>query len=399
MTDGPGGRLSGRVLACKPVLEPDANGLPQGEPTWNETWRAVRVPFLLSRVLLHVVVYLGLCFVAVPSVPELWRTFPDNLWLDGLARWDAGFYASIGIHGHQWLPDRMNNCAFFPLVPILTRILSLPLTPYMAADRAFFIALFALSPICFFIGLCALYPMARQQIGASGARKAVWLLCFFPFSYFFDCAYSEGVFFALLTWTFNFARQGRLTAACLVAMVNCWSRIPGLFAAFALGVEILHARWRRLGREAWPLPLLAGPVLLLIYYDVVVGHPIAFYTAQTFFRDDSVRSQLTHLWSQSAGIILYNCCNLVMICLALTASVPIARRYHLSWGLLTFLSIIVPACTDLRALGRYASVIFPFFIAAADSWGRARFFAVAVTICGALMLYFAFGFSHWQKMY
>jgi len=63
--------------------------------------------FVATRGALFLVAYLSLAVlplnpdssVATPSGGP-WRGFPANLWLDGWARWDAGWYEHIAKHGY-----------------------------------------------------------------------------------------------------------------------------------------------------------------------------------------------------------------------------------------------------------------------------------------------------------
>ena len=91
--------------------------------------------FLVTRGGLFLLAYLSLAVlplnpdpsVATPaSVP--WRGFPGNLWLDGWARWDAGWYEHIARHGYvdQAVgPAGQRNLAFYPLYPLTMRLVSL----------------------------------------------------------------------------------------------------------------------------------------------------------------------------------------------------------------------------------------------------------------------------------
>lgn len=60
------------------------------------------------------------------NLPGFWRAYPNNLFLDGWARWDSGWYKSIAEIGYSNLPMNewgQSNTVFFPLYPLLMRMM------------------------------------------------------------------------------------------------------------------------------------------------------------------------------------------------------------------------------------------------------------------------------------
>ena len=91
--------------------------------------------FLATRAALFLLAYLSLAVLPLNPDPSVatpaggpWRGFPTNLWLDGWARWDAGWYEHIAKHGYvdQAVgPAGQRNLAFYPLYPLTMRLVSL----------------------------------------------------------------------------------------------------------------------------------------------------------------------------------------------------------------------------------------------------------------------------------
>src|SRR5690349_13469692 len=50
--------------------------------------------------------------------------FPNNPFLDGFTRWDAGWYQRIAVEGYDFDPNGQSSVAFFPLFPLLTRMVT-----------------------------------------------------------------------------------------------------------------------------------------------------------------------------------------------------------------------------------------------------------------------------------
>ena len=91
--------------------------------------------FAVTRGALFLLAYLSLAVLPLNSDPErrgaerrpLARV-PDNLWLDGWARWDAGWYRHIATHGYvdqAVAPAGQRNLAFYPVYPLAMRLVSL----------------------------------------------------------------------------------------------------------------------------------------------------------------------------------------------------------------------------------------------------------------------------------
>jgi hypothetical protein len=64
--------------------------------------------FVATRGALFLLAYLSLAVLPLNPDPSVatpaggpWRGFPTNLWLDGWARWDAGWYDHIAKHGYM----------------------------------------------------------------------------------------------------------------------------------------------------------------------------------------------------------------------------------------------------------------------------------------------------------
>ena len=91
-----------------------------------------------------------------------WRGFPTNLWLDGWARWDAGWYEHIAKHGYvdQAVgPAGQRNLAFYPLYPLTMRLLSLAGPEPLPAG-------ILISNLALLAALLLLHRMARARFGA-----------------------------------------------------------------------------------------------------------------------------------------------------------------------------------------------------------------------------------------
>ena len=77
--------------------------------------------FVVSRFILFSTVYVSLIVFPVRQANDLWRSFPNNLFLDGWLRWDSGWYLEIAMNGYS----QEVNTAFYPLYPGLIKLIQL----------------------------------------------------------------------------------------------------------------------------------------------------------------------------------------------------------------------------------------------------------------------------------
>src|SRR5262245_36661901 len=112
-------------------------------------------------------------------------------------------------------------------------------------------------------GVCTL---ARLKSDGVAARRCVWLMSLFPYSFFFSAAYTESTYLALAVWAFVHAERRQWAQASLLAALASATRIPGLFVG--LSIALIYLAERRHGASAlqkegfW---LLAAPVGCLVY--------------------------------------------------------------------------------------------------------------------------------------
>ncbi|HUJ72186.1 MAG TPA: hypothetical protein VLZ30_08065, partial [Verrucomicrobiae bacterium] len=83
-------------------------------------WRFIVFNFLFSRLWILVVAGLSLLVIREGQFPVASRSA-----LDWLNQWDTRWYLSIIRQGYSYHPGMECNVAFFPLYPMLVRLLSL----------------------------------------------------------------------------------------------------------------------------------------------------------------------------------------------------------------------------------------------------------------------------------
>ena len=236
--------------------------------------------FLVTRGGLFLLAYLSLAVLPLNPDPSVatpagapWRGFPANLWLDGWARWDAGWYEHIALHGYvdeAVGPVGQRNLAFYPLYPLTMRLVSL-------AGPEPLLAGILVSNGAFLGALLLIHRMARERCGAEAASRCVLLLSVFPFSFYFSAVYSESLFLLLAAAALFLGERERWAAASVCALLCGATRAPGLALAPALGLlylERIRYDMRRLRPDVLWLGLsVLGPFLFYAYLHVEFGDP------------------------------------------------------------------------------------------------------------------------------
>ena len=174
--------------------------------------------------------------------------------------WDGHWYSTIAQHGYLYVPGQQSNPAFFPLFPVMLRVLSL-----FGLDMR--IGAVAIANIAFPIALLALYELGRELIAEPVARRASVLAAIFPVGVVFSMAYPQSLVLAAVALAGAFALRERwlLTALCLG--IGTLARPECLFVAVPIAV-IVFRRWRdmpTIERGTAIGALLAAPAALLSY--------------------------------------------------------------------------------------------------------------------------------------
>ncbi len=211
-----------------------------------------------------------------------WVAFPQNRFLDSLARWDSGWYSTIVENGYSYSgPMRESNVAFFPAYPMLAKALA-PLFPNHFAAGIF------VSNVAFLLGLVVLHRWVEESFDARHARRAVLLMLLYPTTVFFSAYYTESLFLLeAVTAFYCYSRENYLGAGLAGAFAS-GTRSTGimLLPAFALGeiVKLVRARrWPTLRWTGARLPLLLIPVGLVLYMLFLkqkFGDPLVFSKVQ-----------------------------------------------------------------------------------------------------------------------
>jgi hypothetical protein len=361
--------------------------------------------FAATRVGLYVLVYLSLVFVPLKD-PGLWRAYPQNLFLDGWARWDAGWYRDIAEQGYTNIPKAesgqqgQRDTAFFPLYPLAIRLFTI-----VFGDT--FLAGLIISNLAFLFALIVLFHLLSHVYGAEIARRTIILLAIYPFSLFFSAMYSESLFLLAAVLAFYLGERKQWFWAALAAAAASATRVVGI--AVVLGLLVLYLEqidWRRRRiRPAilWTLLGAAGLGGYMAFLAQRFGDPLLFVRSQQVpgwaagleFRSalGTIRDSLS-LRAIAAGH--YPAIDMIQLgifglALGLCALAwhRIGRAYAI-WSITTLLISFL----SWRSMGRLVLVIFPLFLVAALLLHQSRWYPIIVYISVLLLALFSIMYAH-----
>jgi hypothetical protein len=425
---------------------------------WRLAWREAWGALWTSRLVVWGAGLLGILWLGrAPGTEQFdpsglttpYGGFGDLL-VGPSARWDAVWYLTIAHDGYG-TPDDHPQAAFYPLYPLLMRVLGWVVgSPLLAG--------ILVSLACFLAALALLHRLTALELGEREARGTLLLVAFFPTALFFSAVYSESLYLLVSVGAFLAARQGRWAWAGALGGLAALTRNSGVLLLLPLLLLFLwgpradraaldDVRWtvgrwaagRRAGTWARLLPryrptrqilwlalVPAGLLAWLGWCWIALGDPAAPYEAQALWLRHfeplgAVTGGVEAAWQGLRQLVhgspepRYFTANggdpfevagqslmlLGFLAFAVLAVVGALRRLPLAYGvyagvaLLMTLSYPVDA-QPLISLPRYLVVLFPLQMWLALWAGEHGGVERAVGVSAALLGLFAAAFAHWS---
>ena len=221
--------------------------------------------YILNKLYIVFVIWLTR-EVLSPVLPASVDRIHQNVILDSLIHWDAGWFLRIAGQGYDF-----DSAPFFPLFPLMIRLLTY--LTHNGASAGFLISNTALFVACYY-----LYTLVKEEYDSEVASSTVFIMLFFPTAIFFSSIYSEAPFLAFALAAFHYARREKWVLAAILGACAALTRNTGvvLFVAF-LYMQYKQEGYRINIKKALPLALIPGA--LLIFMTVLwqaTGDPLAF---------------------------------------------------------------------------------------------------------------------------
>jgi mannosyltransferase PIG-V len=330
------------------------------------------------------------------------------------AAWDSGWYWDIATRGYYFRPDGQSSVAFFPLYPMLMRLAA---APFGGGPRATWIAGIVVAFSAYVCALVAVHRLAMRISGSrEAARRTIVYIVVFPWSLFLARVYSESVFLLTSVLAVSGAYDRRWWRAGVWGALATLTRPNGILIALPLALFALADRpgIRSLASRAialTPIPLAFAGFCAYVY--TLSGDPLGWMAAQSHWGYSLGHPPWQQLQRVVGAFIEHGAYDYFFAtkaapfellqastALVFVALVPtIFRRLGAAMGVYVLVSLLVPLSSNtLEGLGRYASVLFPAFIAVGSmTTTRAHEALVMVSLVfRTLMLCF---FVTWQPIY
>lgn len=212
------------------------------------------------------------CNAASPA-PNLHDTGLSFLLFGVWQRADACAYEWIATIGYPARGEQGDGLiAFFPLYPLLMRLVGLPLAGNLTLSGLI------ISGAAFIAAMVGLYRLVRDDFDDVVAQRTLLYIAASPAAFFLFAPYTEALFLALAVWSLYLARGGKWGSAAGPALLVGLVRGQGAILAVPLAWEAMR-QWRagdgdrRARRLSVLVPLLPmGSFLLFLFYSkFVVG--------------------------------------------------------------------------------------------------------------------------------
>ena len=226
------------------------------------------VMWLLSRIVIAIAM-----LVIAPLLPAPPGGIQPTVSWDVFSAWDSQFYQAIAISGYDYANDGQgHNVAFFPLFPLLVRVV-------MNGGLPFTVAGTVVNNLAFWGALIVLYAWVQESHGQTVARWTTAVLAWCPFSLFGTVIYTEGLFLLLSTAALRSYDRKHYGWSGLWGALASATRLPGI----ALSPAFLLVAWRERRPAIAYLPSLAtagGVGLYSLYCGMRFGDMLAFLKVQ-----------------------------------------------------------------------------------------------------------------------
>ena len=347
-----------------------------------------------------------------PAAEAVWRVSSHEL-TNMLARWDTFFYYTIATDGYRWDPAvfRHYNVVFFPLYAVLMRVggAALGSHPLLAG--------LIVSLTAFAGAMVLLYRLALLDVGEDHAWRVILLISTFPYAVYYSAVYTESLFLLLSVGAFYAMRRGRPAWVAVCGLAAGLTRPNGFWLALPLACLAL---WPpdRVAPDESPRRPIRLPIALLVACVPVVG--VTVFSTYLYWRFGDA---LAWVHGQAAwGVplmlragapdpgklpgelaikpieVITWIGNIAAFAAATFAIRPTAKRFGIAYGAWIAVNIFPPVAAHLfMSLGRFISVLFPFFFWLAIRVPRERLVRVA-GVFAACQAVLAMWFFLWRPV-
>lgn len=344
-------------------------------PRW--AWGEALAAWVAARVLVSV------GYAAADGIASVLRLDSDaTLHLrEGLVTWDGRWYRLIAEGGYD--AAGREGLRFFPLYPMLARILAWPF-----GGHSWLLVIIANGAA--FAALVLLYRLVEEQWQDPDlASRATWLSAVFPAAGAMVMAYSESLLVVASLVIFLAMRRQRWWIVAAAGLVAGLTRPVGVLLALPVAIEAARRRDRPGSAR---LAAVVAPGVGLLSYLLWVGGEYGDWLEPVRVQRElraGFQDPLTRLWDGlvTLGRSQLDAPNLAFAVLLIALVIVAARTQPASWSSYAAVTLVVAlSAQNINSIGRYGFVAFPFVVAAAQCTADQRAQGVAMALsAGALV--------------
>jgi len=350
----------------------------------KSSWKFAIIATFGLRLVLGLTIYVAWSYirptaeVVIPLEQEqslygkasVYQTPPLDGLLTAWFRWDAVHYLNIAQFGYHAHSDGAS--VFYPLYPILTRLLAILL------GENYLLSALLVSSISCVAYLAGFNFLTVELFGAEIAKWSRLAILFYPLTIFLVAPYSESLYLALTIWMFLAAMKQKWFLAGILGFASGLTRGPAMLSSPALLTLLFTQRIKGTRNLAtilsWEIlsalsPVAGGGLFLLWRYrqgyppisqvlsahGIELSHPIkaiAIAVSQWI----RVRDFYTTIDILSAALFIY-----LFAIIFFRKKYPFYLQVYYLSNLLLFLSKIHHQASSLQSISRYVLTLFPAF--------------------------------------
>lgn len=295
--------------------------------------------------------------------------YPHSLWLQVWCAWDSGWYLDIARHGYSLQthpPGALNtNYGFFPLYPLLIRLLSLVV-------RSDALAGVLISNGCLAIACVYLFKLTRLDHDRETALRAVKYFVLFPTAFVLSAVLTESLFTALAILCLYAARRERWAVAGALGFLVALTRPNGIFLLAPVLWIYLRQKQFHLNRirfDALFMALIPLGLACLAFYDYYrTGDPLAYAHAQAAGWGHHLTNPLAVLFAGMASGQIDQSISAWFGAAALALLIIRFDKLRMEYWLYAAGIILLPLmAATVLGLPRYLATLFPLAIVLSQS--------------------------------
>lgn len=308
------------------------------------------------------------------------------------ARWDSEWYLDIAKNGYSVpdRPDHFANIVFFPLYPLLIRLVAF----FLGGN--FILAGWALSSLFLFLALIYFYRLVKEFHKNVDPFLAISFLLIFPTSFFFNSIYTESPFLFFSIAGFYYALKRDFLKAGIFGFFASLTRLSGIFLFLPFVLEYIQSNDTKklLSTKVVPLFLIPlGTFLFFLFHYIKFGNFFLFFQVEKQGWGRSIlQVEGGHFALFSNPSIVNLTLDISFLFMAFLALYFVWRKISSSYALYMATTLFVPLSTGtLMSIGRYIIVLFPLFIWVAsiqNQYVRQAFAFISILLLGMYITLF-----------